>query len=41
VVGVGEKRNEHKVLVRNLWYRDHFQDLSLDPKLILKWILKE
>jgi hypothetical protein len=38
---MGEVREEHKRLVRNLKTRDHSKDLGIDQMLILKLFLKK
>jgi hypothetical protein len=38
---MGEGRNAHRVLVGKLRERDHWEDLGIGGKLILKWILKK
>jgi hypothetical protein len=32
-------RNAYKSLVGNLWGRDHSEDLDIDGRIILEWIL--
>jgi hypothetical protein len=34
------RRNACKTLVKDLEGRDHFRDLDVDERIILKWILK-
>ena len=34
------KRNAYIVLVGNVFERDHLEDLGVDDRIILKWILK-
>jgi hypothetical protein len=36
-----EKRNEYEILVGNRMGRDHLGDLSINDKIILKWILEK
>jgi len=36
---VGEMRNAYKSLVRKLKERDHAEDLGVDVRIILEWIL--
>jgi hypothetical protein len=31
----------YKVLVENLKARDHFEDLDIDGRIVLKWVLKK
>jgi hypothetical protein len=40
-VAYGEKVNTHRVLVRKLKERDHFEDLGVERKIILKCVSKE
>jgi hypothetical protein len=35
----GEKGNVYKLLLENRMERDHLEDLGLDGKIILEWIL--
>jgi len=35
----GDMRNEYTILVRNLNVRDNSEDLGIDGKIILEWIL--
>jgi hypothetical protein len=39
--GTGERRDPSRVLVGNLRERDFLEDLSIDRKIILSWILKK
>jgi hypothetical protein len=34
-----EMRNEYKILVRKLEGRDHSEDLGVDGKMVLEWVL--
>jgi hypothetical protein len=36
---MGEMRNAFKVLIRKPKGRDHSEDLGIDGKIILEWIL--
>jgi hypothetical protein len=36
---MGEMRNAYTILVENLKGRDHSEDLGVDGKIILEWIL--
>jgi len=36
-----ENRNIHRALVGVMKECDHFEDLGVDGKIILKWLLKE
>jgi hypothetical protein len=36
---IGAKRNAYPILMRDLKGRDHLGDLSVDGRIILKWIL--
>jgi hypothetical protein len=38
---MGESRNAHRVLVGKLREKDHWKDLGIGGKLILKWIFKK
>jgi hypothetical protein len=40
VARLGEVRNAHKILVGNPEERHHFQDLGVDGRLLLEWILR-
>jgi hypothetical protein len=39
VARMGEIRNAYKVLVENLKGRDHSEDVGIDGRIILEWIL--
>jgi hypothetical protein len=41
VACVGERRGAFRVLVGNLRKRIHLEDLGIDGKIIIKWILKK
>jgi hypothetical protein len=41
VVHMGEMKNEYKILVENLNARDHLEDIGVDGRIILKWILEK
>jgi len=34
-------RNTYKILVGNLEKRDHFGDLGVDGRILLKWVLQK
>jgi hypothetical protein len=34
-------RNEYKILVENLNVRDRLEDLGVDGKIIVEWILRK
>jgi hypothetical protein len=36
-----KKRNAYRVLVGNLKERDHVENLSVDGRIILKWMLQK
>jgi hypothetical protein len=36
---MGEMRNAYRVLIGNLKGRDHSDDVGVDRKIILEWIL--
>jgi hypothetical protein len=38
---MGKIRNAHKILVRTLKGRDHLEDLCIDGRIILVWILEK
>jgi hypothetical protein len=38
---VGDERNAYNILVENLKGRDHMEDLGVDGKIILEWILRK
>jgi hypothetical protein len=38
---MGEKSNAYRVFLGNLEERDHSEDLSIDGKVILEWVLKK
>jgi hypothetical protein len=40
VAHTGESRGEYRVFWGNLREREHFEDLVVDRRVILKWILK-
>jgi hypothetical protein len=37
---MGEKRIAYRILVVNQKERDHFEDLDVDGRIILRWILE-
>jgi hypothetical protein len=41
VVCMGEMRNSHKILIRKLRVKFHFECLFICRIIVLKWILKE
>jgi len=41
VARMGEMRNVYIIFVQNLNGRNHSEDLSVDGKVILEWILKK
>jgi hypothetical protein len=41
VAGMGEKRNVFRVSVLNFKERDHWGNLGLDERIILKWIYEK
>jgi hypothetical protein len=41
VACMGETRNAYKILFKNLKGRDHLEDLGVDRRVILKWILRK
>lgn len=36
-----EKINAHRILVEKLKKRDHFEEVVVEGRMILKWILKK
>jgi hypothetical protein len=38
---MGDMRSAQRVLVGNLMERDHFEDLGVNGRIILKWIFKK
>jgi hypothetical protein len=38
---MGERRGVYRVLVENLWARDHLGDPGLDGRIILRWIFRK
>jgi hypothetical protein len=38
---MGVMRNAYKILIENLKGREHSEDLGVDGKIILEWILGE
>jgi hypothetical protein len=41
VACMGEMRNAYRIVVENQKGRDHLEDLGIDGKIILEWILWE
>jgi hypothetical protein len=41
VARVRESRDAYRVLVGKLSERDHLEDLSLDGRIVLKWVFKK
>jgi hypothetical protein len=41
VARVGEMRNAYKILVGNLNEKDHSENLGVDGKIVLEWILRK
>jgi len=39
VARMGKMRNSYKILSKSLKVRDHWEDLGVDDKIILEWIL--
>jgi hypothetical protein len=39
VAHMGEMRNAYKIWLENLKGRDHLEDLGVDGRIILEWIL--
>jgi hypothetical protein len=39
VARMGQKRNAYNILVGNLKERDHLEDIGVDGRVILEWIL--
>ena len=37
---MGERRGTYRVLVGNLRERDHLEYLTVDDRILLKWILR-
>jgi len=35
-----DMRKAYKILLENLKGRDHFEDIGMDAKMILEWIIK-
>jgi hypothetical protein len=38
---MGEMRNAYKTFVRNMKERNHLEELDVDGRIILKWILRK
>jgi hypothetical protein len=36
---MGKRRNTYKILVGNPVWRDHWEDIGVNSKMILEWIL--
>jgi hypothetical protein len=41
VACMGERRGVYRVLVGNMWERDHLGDPGVDGKMILRWIFSK
>jgi hypothetical protein len=41
VARMGERRGVYRVLVGNLWERDHLGEADVNGKIILRWIFRK
>jgi hypothetical protein len=41
MASIGDRRGVYRVLVGKPEGRNHWQDLGIDEKIVLKWILKK